>query len=532
MEVQKRTQVCIVGGGPVGLSTAMELGLRGIECIVVEPTQEVSHLRPRAKTVNVRTMEHFRRWGIAATLRNAAPLPVAWSQDVSFCNELLGTEITRITNAFGLTLAQDERFAESGQQVPQFIVEEVLREAVSQLSSVKLLIGWTFEMLEQTHETVTAQIRSGDNVDYVQAKYLIGCDGSHSAVRNDIGVSLEGEVDARPNFNILFRSTELVERMSIAPAVQYWIINSKSPGLMGRLDLNDMWWSILVGAGGQGGLSEAERRIRDQIGGDVSFDIVSTDVWSARMLLASCYRVGRVFLAGDAAHLNPPWGGHGFNTGVGDAVDIGWKMAAVIQGWGGPRLLDSYEQERRRVSEHVIQVASENMRTLSIDLSRRFGEDGLDDFQRQRMAEEICRTKTMEFHSLGLVLGYRYDHSPVIVDDGTSWPEASVEQFQPTAHPGARLPHAWLKDGLSIYDKLGYGLTLLRLDASVVADGFVKWAAVEDIPLSVVTILDEKLLQIYESPLLLVRPDGHVAWRGASDRDAQDTLWMVTGFKN
>ncbi|WP_419961818.1 FAD-dependent monooxygenase [Psychrobacillus sp. BM2] len=509
----EKTQVVIVGGGPVGLSAAMELGIRGIECIVLEPRKEVSKLRPRAKTVSVRSMEHFRRWGIAEKIREAALLPVSWSQEVSFCNSLLGQEITRFKQVLGLSVTAQEMFAESSQQIPQFVVEETLRELVRSLPSVKFLEGWELESLEQDDEKVIAHVKGLESLT-IEAEYLIGCDGARSIVRKEIGVVLEGNSDSATNFSVLFRSSELINKVPHEEAIQYWIVNREFPGLMGSLDLKDLWWGIAVGVEGKEGEKNPERLVHGLIGEKVPIEIVSTDAWTARMLLANRYRVGRVFLAGDAAHQNPPWGGHGFNTGLGDAVDIGWKLAAVLQGWGGASLLDSYEEERRPISARVIKTAETNMKTLSSNLA-----DGSENSREEKhdfskLEESILKTKRMEFHSLGLVLGYRYDKSPIIIDDSSNWPPYEVVQYHPTAHPGAKLPHVWLDSGHSLYDELGSCYTLLRLDAKQNVDSLVKVAEEKNIPLKIVTLNRPDLINVYERSLILVRPDQHVAWRG------------------
>nr|MDQ2716149.1 FAD-dependent monooxygenase [Chloroflexota bacterium] len=233
-----------------------------------------------------------------------------------------------------------------------------------------------------------------------------------------------------------------------------------------------------------------------------------------------------VFLAGDAAHLNPPWGGHGFNTGIGDAVNIGWKLAAVLAGWGGDGLLASYEAERRPVAERTIREATANMSVLAPELGNRdLAASGRVGERARRAAAQVIRVaKDREFHSLGIVLGYQYDASPVIVDDGTP-PLPEGQDYEPTARPGARLPHQWLPDGASLYDWLGNGLSLLRLhdDADVVP--FIESAIARRVPLTVVELRGQTLEKLYEASLLLVRPDQQVAWRGTSvDRATAGTI--------
>jgi 2-polyprenyl-6-methoxyphenol hydroxylase-like FAD-dependent oxidoreductase len=505
------TPVLVAGGGPAGLAAAAELSLHGVPCIVVEPRTQVSHRRPRAKTTSIRTMEHLRRWGVAGRLRAAAPLPVAWSQRVVFCESLAGRRITEFGGAFGLTTRRDDEFAEPGQQVPQPVVEEVLRAHLRGTPGVELRLGHTVTGLAQDEGGATVTVRAPGGSAYpVRARYVLGCDGASGVVRGQIGVRLTGRSDPRPNFNVVFRAPGLDTHLG--PAVQYWVVGGPTTGLIGRLDLDGTWWAGFPGVDAGYGSAHASELITGLAGGPVAHEVLATDPWTARMMLADTFAVGRVFLAGEAAHVNPPWGGHGFNTSVGDAVNIAWKIAAVTHGWAPPELLLSYEAERRSVAEQTLACAESNMHALAGDLPAD--------------AAVIQRVKRSEFYSPGLVLGYSYAGSPLIqpcAPGGPPSPEADTTSYTPAARPGDRLPHAWFPDGASLYDRLGTGFTLLGPAGP--GRGLAERARGRGIPLAVTEPPPD---YPWRDDFLLVRPDQHVAWR-ASDPDAID-LDVATGL--
>jgi 2-polyprenyl-6-methoxyphenol hydroxylase-like FAD-dependent oxidoreductase len=522
------TQVVIAGGGPVGLAAAIELGQRGVSCLVVEPRAAVSRARPRCKTINVRSMAHLRRWGIADRLRRAAPLSTAWSQDVVFCTSLEGRELSRFTGVFGLS-AQGDRFPEVGQQAPQYVLEELLREVVEELPACRLVSGVRVVAVQQDDAEVRVSVEDhAGRRSTVVAEYALGCDGPRSVVREAIGAAYVGDFALRPNFGMVFRAPELWHHVRHGPAVQYWVVNRSAPALIGPVDLAGTWWMIALGVDRETGEQDAQRLIEAAVGGPVAAELVSTDPWTARMELVDQLRCGRVFLAGDAAHLNPPFGGHGLNTGLGDAVDLGWKLAAVLNGWGGQGLLDSYGPERRPVQAAVIQEASANMTVLSSELvDDDLEQAGSTGERARRLADvRIQQTKKTEFHSLDLVLGVGYENSPIIVADSPGGSGTRNRDALP-ARPGFLLPHAWLSAERSLYDELGHELTLLVVgeQPGQERDAVEQACRTRGIALSVVDVSAAGLRERYGAHLLLVRPDQHIAWRG--DRLPDDPVALI-----
>ena len=508
-------QVVVAGGGPAGLACAVELGRRGIGCLVIEPRTTISRARPRCKTINVRSMQHLRRWGIAGRLRDRAPLSPAWSSDAVFCTSLAGRELSRFTGVLGL-VPEGDRFPELGQQAPQYVLEELLRDVVRELPACQLATGFTVTGVGQDEGgvRVTVADRDGGHA-VVIADYLVGCDGPRSVVRDRIGAAYTGEAALRPNFGMVFTAPDLWRHVRHGPAVHYWIINPAAPALMGPIDPDGTWWLIAFGVDSETGEREAVRLIDAAAGVPSGAVVRSTDPWTARMQIADTMRRGRVFLAGDAAHLHPPFGGHGLNTGIGDAVDLGWKLAATLDGWGGPALLDSYELERRPIQERVIREATANMAVTSPELlaDNLDADDAAGMRARRAAGERIQHAKRPEFHSLELVLGIRIEDSPVI----TGGPGAG-------AQPGALLPHAWLSPGRSLYDELGAGFTLLVRWPGTGTGTIEKAARTRGVPLRVLDVPAQD--PVHRGPALaLVRPDQYVAWAG--DREPGDGLALI-----
>ncbi len=527
--------VLIAGAGPVGLSLAIELGLRGITCLVVERNDRVGY-SPRAKTTNVRSREHLRRWGIADALRQASPIPLDYPPHVVFATRMNGFLLHRFENAFAGQRVRNELYSEESQWVPQYTLEEVLRTKATSLPGVTVAFDTELRGLTQSDDGVTADI-----VDVktgvprtVRGQYLVGADGSRSFVRGAIGARMSGSGAMSKNTSIIFRAPDLAARHGFGQAVMYWLVNQDVPSVLGPMDQFGLWVLMATKLADDVDPETVDpadlvRRATGLL--DLELEVVRTDPWVAHSLIADCYGTGRVFLAGDACHLHPPFGGFGMNMGIGDAVDLGWKLAATLQGWGGPDLLDSYQLERRPVHERTIREAVINYQTVGNQLVRPGieapGPDG--DAIRGEAGDAIKATKYREFFTLGLVLGARYDGSPIIVPDGTEPPPEHFSDYVPSACPGCLAPHAWLEDGSSLYDQFGQGLTLLITGAADDGvDALVREASRRGIPLTVLT--HPALHDLYQARFTLIRPDQHVAWRGDTVPESGPLLACITGF--
>lgn len=525
--------VVVVGSGPSGLAAAIELGTRGVRCTVIERQTRAGYA-PRAKTTHTRTREHLRRWGIADKLAAASPFGVDYPSNVLYVTRLGGQLIHRFENALHCSPARDERYSEHGQWIPQYKLETVLREHALSLPGVEIRYGSDFLGYEEEEAGVRVRVRADEGEGVIDAAYLIGADGARSAVRDAIGATMVGTYGLSRNYNTIFRAPGLAEAHPHGPGIMYIQINGDVPGLIGPMDEGDLWYFMPTGLapGVTYTPEQAVDAIRRSTGIDLQYEVLSSDEWVASRFLADRYRRGRVFLTGDACHLHPPFGGFGMNMGIADSVDLGWKIAAVLQGWGGPGLLDSYELERRPAHEFVLDESEANLAASPNALFRDGLEDNTPEGQalRREVGEVVVREKTPEFYALGVVLGYCYRDSPIVVDDGSGERWTRSRDYAPSAAPGCLAPHHWFEDDTSLYDLFGEDLTLLVLEPG--GEG-VRAARTEaeatGTPLKVLELGDPALRALYDAPLTLIRPDQHVAWRGRTWPIGEGLLDRVTG---
>jgi 2-polyprenyl-6-methoxyphenol hydroxylase-like FAD-dependent oxidoreductase len=516
----KHYPVLIAGAGPVGLALAIELAYRDIRCLVVEQTDGSVDF-PTTNLANTRTVEHLRRWGFAERMRFESGYPTDYPRNYLFVTRMDGHLIARFDHpANGAPDSRSPHSPEGRLWISKPYFDPVLRAHVATLPQVEVCYETSFESFQQTDRAVSAEVldKKTGRTETIEADYLVGCDGGRSNIRRALGIKYDGVFSQGMNVAVLFRSP-LLKLISHGPAVQYQIINAQINGAIAAVDGNELWrLNIRNVKQEQIDSLNAPEKLRFALGENIPFELLAVRPWTGHCVVAEKYQDRRVFLAGDAAHLNWPAGGFGMNTGVGDAVDIGWKLAAVLQGWGGANLLNSYTAERKPIAMINVNEAAEMRASFDnqTPFSPKIGEDSDEGKQlRDKARAAIMRTRAKEFQhdSAGIELGYRYENSPICVADGTPAPELDHGLYVPSTWPGARAPHVWLKDNRSTLDLFGKAFVLLNFSATnttTITDA----ASKVGLPLEVINLDEPKVRETYERNLVLVRPDGHVAWRG------------------
>jgi 2-polyprenyl-6-methoxyphenol hydroxylase-like FAD-dependent oxidoreductase len=520
------TQVLIVGAGPVGLTLALDLGRRGVRCTLIE-RNDTSIQLPKMERCNARTMEIYRRLGVAEIIRDAG-LPRSAPMDVFLATSMADPPIVRLPcpsvaeAKTEIAAHNDGRPLEPYQLISQYTLEPLLRSIVETLPGITVRFGCELMEFTQDSSLVSAKVRthSGES-ETIRATYLVGCDGGSSTVRKQLGIRLQGEGNIRKLRQALFHCPDLYERIPMGKGRHYHI--AEGP-LFPFIILQDSTrhWTLHAQASTDGEMAEIFSRT---LGMQIDFMVLSVNEWTQHLLCAERYAEGRVFIAGDAAHLVIPTGGLGMNTGVGDAIDLSWKLAATLAGWGGPHLLASYECERRPIGLRNVKASRAAM-SGRLSWRAAYHPDIRKDTPegaaiRAEMATRFDVEQRKVTEILGIEAGYRYVDSPIVWPEPGDGPDPDNPHYVPTTWPGARLPHIWLKDGTALHDRLSLGCTLLRLGGTKVDSSNVERALrATGAPLDVLDIEDDIARDIYGFDLLLVRPDLHVAWRG--DRLPED----------
>ena len=503
----QHTKVLIVGAGPVGLTLAIDLGQRGVECILIEKKDRPAFL-PKMERANARTMEIYRRMGLSKKIR-AAGLSRHIPMDVYIVVDLARPPLLRLPYPSVAEAEADIRATRDGsaplepyQLISQYTLEPLLKAEAEALPAVTM--HWSAEYLshKQDADGVTATVRFDDgSVDVITSSYLVGCDGGTSAVRQALGIKLRGEANLLALRQALYRCDELYDKIPIGNGPghgrHYHVANDKADFLIMQDSTN--YWTLHSTVNTD---DEMKLQFEKAVGIPVHYEMLSCNPWRQNLLLADRYQQERVFLAGDAVHLVIPTGGLGMNSGIGDAIDLGWKLAATLRGWGGPQLLQSYEFERRQIGD--LNVGASRYATLGRRKWRSMWRPDIRDDTPagKRTRDTLAAVADVEQRKsnemIGAELGYRYVNSPIICDI-PGGPEHLFRTYKPTTWPGARLPHLWLDDGTAMQDLIpAEGFTILKTGGSKVDVSKLGAAmAVYRAPVNTIEITDHVARDIY-----------------------------------
>lgn len=539
-----QTDVLVVGAGPVGLTLAITLGQYGVKTVLVERSEAVG-LLPKMDLSNPRTMEIFGRLGLAEKIRMAG-----WPLDAQF-DVLVGPSLAappykvlpypsiaemqaQIVDAHDGSMPR-----EPYERISQYNLEALLRRELTRLPSVTALYGRELVGFDDDGTAMVAQVKAADGVAAaIRCRYLVGCDGGNSKVRSLLEVNLSGRPAVSRMLMIFFRCPQLLENAGLKPFRHYYIAGKRHAVLIAQDDLQRWSLHVVIPVEVDAASLDPRIEIREALGLDLDVEILHCGPWTPHLLVADHYRKGNAFMVGDAVHQYIPTGGFGMNTGVSEADNLGWKLAAVFGGWGGANLLDSYHDERQPVAVRNRQAAAfaaEGVviwRGLFDPCVMEQTPAGLE--RRGQLVDAIDQYQRRSHEQRGIELGYRYTGSAVCFHEAGDSPDPDSPSYVPTATPGTRLPHAWLEPGVSVHDRCGRGMSLLAIDASAGdVRHFSEQAAAKRIPLTVVEVRDRPDLRaLYGASLLLLRPDLHVSWRGesiASSADAGHVLAISCG---
>ncbi|MBW8825997.1 MAG: FAD-dependent oxidoreductase [Acidobacteria bacterium] len=526
--------VLVVGAGPVGLALAGDLAWRGVPSLIVD-RGDGSIYQPKMDLVGVRTMEFCRRWGIVDWVEQS-PYTRDYPQDNVYVTSVTGWELGRERVPAMAEASPPPQSPQHRERCPQDMFDPILRRFATSFDEVDLRYGTELVRLVEHDDHVEAELLDVDSgtTSVARVEWVVGCDGAGSTVRDLAGIPMSGTPALTYTTNVIFRCPDFASLHDKGLLYRFIIIGDEGTwATIVAINGADRWRFSIIGDEQPRVLTEDDihAAIRRAVGIDFDYELLTVVPWTRRELVADRYRAGRLFIAGDAAHVMSPTGGFGMNTGIGDAVDLAWKLDATINGWAGAQLLDSYERERRPVGARNVAEASGNLARMLSPRTARPPAAFLDDTPegaeaREKVGAEFSEAMRREWHTLGIHLGYRYDDSPVVVPDGSIRPPLEVMTYTQRSLPGARAPHVWLSPGRSTLDLFGRGFVLLRLGADAPTGSTIaEAAAARCLPLTTTTLDQPDAIAAYERALVLVRPDGHVAWRG--DTEPPDAKLLI-----
>jgi 2-polyprenyl-6-methoxyphenol hydroxylase-like FAD-dependent oxidoreductase len=483
-------------------------------------------------------MEFARRWGLVSEIEHGG-FPRDLPLSIVYTTGVLGLELARDVGPTLETSRLPSFSPQKHELCPQNFFDPVMQQAARSYSTNEILFHHRLVDFVDRGDHVLAELSSagGEPPIHVRAEYLAACDGAGSFVAGRLGLRPDIHRVLSCSTNVFISCPELALRTSHQRAYRYILVGVEGTwGSFVNMNGRDVWRLQLLGGDTWPNWPEAEIRekVRRGIGEDVPFDILSWTPWERRELVVDRYSVGRCFLIGDSAHQLSPTGGYGMNTGIAEAVDFGWKVDAVLKGWGGPALLGSYEAERRPIAIRNVRQGSENLAAMrSVPGEPRLLDlDETGQAARERVGALTRRAMQREWRSFGIHLGAIYWDSPIIAHDGPRQPDDDVAAFVQRAYPGARAPHVWLTPERSTLDLFGRGFVLLDFvgaEAEGLSD-LMAAASRAKVPLRCETIAEPRAAEIYERAYVLVRPDGHIAWRGDSlPKDPDALVELVSG---
>ena len=548
-------EILIVGAGPVGLVLAMDLASRGVASVIIEERSVVVPADPKCNTTSARSMEQLRRLGCHEEYRKCG-LPDDFANDVAWSTSVTGHELGRLNlPSSGKRWLDDNSAFDGGwpsverpHRASQMYLERVLREHVKTYGPL-IDLRFSTKLVDVKQDDNGQNIAEIENFETsekytIKARFVVGCDGGRSQVRRSLDIEMVGGFTGlHKMWSVLVKSPDMYEKTKSVDGRKIWmnwIFNKDSFGSIVAINGTDNWlFHSKVPEGLDHDEYDYNVALKNMVGEDFEYEVLQAAKWQLNRVVADTYKKGSAFLAGDACHAWPPWAGFGMNSGIEDAIGLGWQLAAVIKGWASEDILVAYDVERRSIGEQISQAAEGMARSqkdigLAPEVIEKISEDNEEGaLTRKKVGDALVRVDSQQFNPIGLNFGLYYTESPIICFDGGEPPEFKINRYVPSTVPSCRAPHFFLNDGMSLFDKFGEGYTLVSRDQDIDLSSFEQSASACGMPLEIVDISTQpKAYELYDHKLVLIRPDYRIAWRGNTvPNDVGKIIDKVRGVK-